>query len=193
MTDPGGPVGPGRLILVAGPSGAGKDTLIDGVRTLCATEHDVVFPRRLVTRVPSTAEQHDHLDDDAFDRAAKRGDFAFWWQAHGLKYAIPRSIDDDIRAGRAVVCNVSRTIVSQARERYANVEAVLITAPTDRLAARLTARSRSSDGAIVERLRRNEELAHFAADHVIENIGPSESGVVALLGIIRQKVAVLGS
>ena len=46
-------------------------------------------------------------------RAGRRpGDFAFWWEAHGLKYALPAAIDDDIRAGRTVVCNVSRGIVT---------------------------------------------------------------------------------
>ena len=130
-------IGPGRLVLVVGPSGAGKDTLIGGDRSLCAGDPGVVFPRRVVTRPPCSAEDNDCMSVGQFDRAQAHGSFALWWAAHGNKYGIPVSIDADIRAGRTVVCNTSRTILVEARRRYANVMAVLVTAPPDVLAARL--------------------------------------------------------
>ena len=40
-------IGPGRLVLVAGPSGAGKDTLIAHARAACRNDATVVFPRRM--------------------------------------------------------------------------------------------------------------------------------------------------
>src|SRR3954469_18371914 len=54
------------------------------------------------------------------------------------------------------VCNVSRTVVSVVRRRYAHVMTILVTAPTDILAARLAARDRASDSSLSERLRRND-------------------------------------
>ena len=96
-------VGPGRLILVVGASGVGKDTLIVGARAACAAEPSVVFPRRVVTRAATAAEDHDSISEEAFRRAAAAGDFALWWEAHGLCYGIPSTITDDIRAGRRVV------------------------------------------------------------------------------------------
>ena len=111
----GGRIGPGRLVLVVGPSGAGKDTLIALARDQCAGDAMVVFPRRIVTRPPSGSEDHDSVSPSAFDRAAGQGAYAFWWEAHGLKYALSAAIDAELRAGKTVVCNVSRAVVSALR------------------------------------------------------------------------------
>src|SRR5215475_3189894 len=145
-------IGPGRFVLIVGPSGAGKDTLIAGARAACADAAKVAFPRRVVTRAISDAEDHDSLDVADFDRAVKDGKFALWWEAHGHKYGIPSSADLAIRAGSVVVINVSRAIVSTVRRRYAHVEAVLVTAPLNVLALRLGRRSRGTDGSIAERI-----------------------------------------
>ena len=178
------PIGPGRLVLVVGPSGAGKDTVIAGTKAACSSSADIVFPRRVVTRSASVAEDHDTLTDDAFDHAVGNGSFAFWWQAHGLKYAIWRSADDDVRFGRTVVCNVSRGIVPNLRMRYARVDAVLITAPVNVLSARLAGRARETGGTLVKRLERNDTFTEFRADYVIENTSAPEAAVQMLLGVI---------
>jgi len=114
-----GLIGPGRLVVVVGPSGAGKDTLIACARVRLAGDPTVVFPLRIVTRTASAAEHHRTISDGDFATAAEQGVFAFWWEAHGLKYALPAGIDDDIRPGRTVVCNVSRGIVAALRRRRA--------------------------------------------------------------------------
>ena len=110
---------------------------------------------------------------------------AFWWQAHGLKYGIPASIDDDIRAGRTVICNVSRAIVDDLRARYANVDAVLVTAPAAVLAARLAGRARGSDGPLEQRLKRSDAFAGFRADCTINNDGTQSEAVRRLLRAIE--------
>jgi ribose 1,5-bisphosphokinase len=183
-------IGPGRLVLVVGPSGAGKDTLIDGVRAACRHDGGIVFPRRVITRLSSAAEDHDTMPDAAFDQAANGGAFALWWTAHGLKYGIPATIDDDIRAGRTVVCNVSRTVIGRARERYACVTVALVTAPQDILAARLRERGRGSDGSIMDRVQRSVSTnSELNADVVIENIGTVESAAGTLLRVVSRRSA----
>jgi ribose 1,5-bisphosphokinase len=179
-------IGPGRLVLVVGPSGAGKDTLIAGARAACAGDGSVIFPRRVVTRAATASEDHDTVSDDAFRQAAAAVGFALWWEAHGLCYGIPAAIDADIHAGRTIVCNVSRTIAAPARERYAAVTAVLVTAPPDVLQARLAARERGSDGDLAARIARSAVVdGGFDADVVIENISAPEIGVRRLLELIR--------
>jgi ribose 1,5-bisphosphokinase len=178
-------IGPGRLVLIVGPSGAGKDTLIAGAKAACAADPGVVFPRRIVTRPASDAEDHDSLETYDFDCAVKNARLAFWWEAHGQKYGIPCEADHHIRAGRVVVSNVSRAIVADIRGRYACVDAVLVTAPADILATRLARRSRQTDGLVAERIRRSAAFGGFRPDHVIETTGTPEAAVQQLLGIIR--------
>jgi ribose 1,5-bisphosphokinase len=184
-TTPTNLIGPGRFVLIVGPSGAGKDTLIAGARTACADAANVGFPRRVVTRAISDAEDHDSLDVADFDRAVKDGKFALWWEAHGHKYGIPSSVDVAIRAGSVVVTNVSRAIVSAVRRRYAHVETVLVTAPPNVLTSRLTCRLRQTDGSVIERVKRNDLYNNFRADHVIETTGAPELAVQQLLQVIR--------
>jgi ribose 1,5-bisphosphokinase len=179
-------IGPGRLVLVVGPSGAGKDTLISGARLACTEDETVVFPRRVVTRPSSTAEDHDSIDLEDFNRATANGAFALWWDAHGHRYGIPRSVNDDIRAGRTVVCNVSRSIVNLARARYAIASVVLITAPQHVLEARLASRERPSDGDLERRIARSVDSGlSCEADFVIQNVAPPSVGIRRLISVIR--------
>ena len=177
-------IGPGRLIVVVGPSGAGKDTLLGLARTECASDGDIVFARRVVTREASSFEDNEQLSHDAFGAALARGDFAMHWEAHGHRYGLPRSIDDDIRAGRTVVANVSRTVIAPARLAYASVVVVSITAPADVLAQRLAMRARNSDGALEDRLQR--KVADGATpDETIVNLSSAEFHARQLVQIIR--------
>lgn len=178
-------IGPGRLVLVVGPSGAGKDTILNGARAAFATDKTVVFARRVVTRPHDRNEDHDSLDEARFAAAVRDGAFALSWDAHGLRYGVRREIDDEIRAGHTVVSNVSRGVVATARMRYAHVTATLVTAPEHILAARLAARSRATDASLDERLGRNNLYSEFAADVVIVNEGDVDDSVKAFEELLR--------
>jgi ribose 1,5-bisphosphokinase len=179
-------IGPGRLILVVGPSGAGKDTLIDGARSACIRDPMVAFPRRVITRPSSLSENNATVSEDSFIRLMADGEFALSWDAHCHRYGIPSLIDDDIRAGRTVVCNVSRTVLGHARRRYALVTVVLVTAPPHILQARVAHRARPSDGEIRPRIARSANLAnHCSPDVVISNTGRPSIGIRRLLNVIN--------
>jgi ribose 1,5-bisphosphokinase len=176
-------IGPGRLILVVGPSGAGKDTLLGLARAACADTDRIVFPRRWVTREASKFEDNEAITPEAFRLARGRGDFAVHWEAHGHGYGLPRAIDDDIRAGRTVIANVSRGVVEATRDGYADVTVVSITAPPEVLAERLAGRARTSDGQLTERLGRVVEAA--TPDVTIVNVGNAEDHARELVRIIK--------
>ena len=178
-------IGPGRLILVVGPSGAGKDTLIGLARAACADDRSVVFARRVVTRKASSFEDNEQISPDAFRQARIRGDFAVHWEAHGHGYGLTRAIDDELRSGRTVVANVSRTVIDAARRAYANVTVVSITAPPEVLSRRLAARARNSDGRIEDRLNRAVADPAAVPDLTIVNVGGAEDHARELVRIIK--------
>ena len=178
-----GRIGPGKLVLVVGPSGAGKDTLLGLARAACAEDGTIVFPRRVVTREASNSEDNEQMSPDAFREALAQGKFAMNWEAHGHCYALRREIDDDIRAGRTVVVNVSRTVVCDIRKAYTDVAVVSITAPSDVLAERLAMRARGSDGRIEQRLSRTVDEA--APDTTIVNVSSAEFHARQLVRAIK--------
>ncbi len=180
-----GKLGPGRLVLVVGPSGAGKDTLLDHARMACAKNPEIVFVRRVVTRAASAFEDNEAMTPQAFGKAVAQGAFAAHWGAHGNRYGLRRDLDDEIRAGRTAVANVSRAAIGDLRARYANTVVVLVTAPPEVLAERLAGRARSSDGPVDARLNRVVDEAALAPDITISNTGPVSEGAAVLLAAIR--------
>jgi ribose 1,5-bisphosphokinase len=183
-------IGPGHFVLVVGPSGAGKDTVLTLVRAAMRHDDRIVFPRRVITRVADGAEDHDSLTDAQFEQAIADGAFCVWWSAHGHQYGIPIAADDAIRAGSTVICNVSRGVVTSQRRRYANVTVVLVTAPIDVLEQRLAARRRSSDGDLAKRIARADVAEwQVPADVIIDNVDTSADAAGKLIDALRMRCA----
>lgn len=168
------------LVLVVGPSGAGKDTLMAGARAALVGDTRIRFVRRAITR-PAEAggEDHDPVAPDAFARARAAGAYALAWEAHGLGYGIPADIAADLDAGRVVVANVSRTVIAEAAARMP-VTVLEITAAPEVLAQRLATRGRETVADITARLARQVPIPAGVAVHRIENTGTAEQGIEAV-------------
>ncbi|WP_191991890.1 phosphonate metabolism protein/1,5-bisphosphokinase (PRPP-forming) PhnN [Methylobacterium mesophilicum] len=173
---------PGCLVLVVGPSGAGKDTLIRLARAALADDPRYVFPRRLVTRPPSADEDNAEIDEAAFAAGHAAGRFTLSWRAHGLGYALPAEAGVLAARGHVVVCNVSRRVVAQARAAIPRVSVVEITAPAEILARRLEARGRAEDGDLAARLAREGQVD---ADLSLVNVGAPQTAADRLIAHLR--------
>jgi phosphonate metabolism protein PhnN/1,5-bisphosphokinase (PRPP-forming) len=172
------------LVLVVGPSGAGKDTLLDSVRAMLVGRADVRFARREITR-PETPGGEAHLPIDHATFAARRdaGGYALWWEAHGLAYGISADIAADLASGVTVVASVSRAVIADAAARFP-IRVVEITAPPAVLAARLAGRAREGAEDIARRLQRSVALPAGVEVVTVMNDGTVAEGAGRLLAAL---------
>lgn len=174
------------LVLVVGPSGVGKDTLLIGARAVLAGDKRFRFVRREITR-PADAggEEHDPVDPESFELRREAGAYALWWEAHGLRYGVPSDIVFDLEAGRVVVVNVSRATIARAAGRFA-VQVVEVTAPAELVAQRLARRGRESGAELARRLARQVEIPPGVKVERISNDTDPQQAVARLVAVLQR-------
>lgn len=142
----------GQLVYVVGPSGSGKDSIIQSL----ANRAGVTIMRRVITRVTDNmCEDSDSVDIETFEQMEAQGKFSMSWQANGLSYGIPLSMDEHLRAGQVVVVNGSRKYCETLYKHYPDALVVLVTVEPSLLKQRLQQRKRESELEIEKRLQRN--------------------------------------
>ncbi|WP_339638161.1 phosphonate metabolism protein/1,5-bisphosphokinase (PRPP-forming) PhnN [uncultured Sulfitobacter sp.] len=173
----------GRFIAVVGPSGVGKDSVM---AALAKAQPDLFLARRAITR-PGEAggEDFDGISEAAFLRLEAEGAFALSWAAHGLHYGIPIAVEMALAEGRDVLANLSRSMLTEAKMRFARFEVLSLTASPDVLADRLWSRGRETEAEITARLARAD---HALPDHIaaigIDNSGPLKQTVAQALAAL---------
>ncbi|MEM6890194.1 MAG: phosphonate metabolism protein/1,5-bisphosphokinase (PRPP-forming) PhnN [Pseudomonadota bacterium] len=142
----------GRFIAVVGPSGVGKDTVMEA---LAASMPSLTIARRTITRPSDVGgETFNSVSPAEFAALKSDGAFALDWAAHGLQYAIPASIDADLKRGGDVLANLSRSVLVAAGRRFEWQMVMSLTARPEALRARLMARGRETAADIEARLSR---------------------------------------
>lgn len=177
----------GRLIGVVGPSGAGKDSLMNA---LVALHSDFGLVRRVITRPPELGgEDYDAVTEDEFERMAREGRFCVNWRAHGLRYGIPDAVRVRIAKGEQLLVNLSRDVLIDVASVFPGVTVLNVTASRETLAARLSARGRESEEDIARRLERaSHPSPPGLAVLTVSNDGALEDAVdeaIALLQPVR--------
>ncbi|KPA90142.1 phosphonate metabolism protein/1,5-bisphosphokinase (PRPP-forming) PhnN [Pseudomonas sp. RHF3.3-3] len=178
----------GRLIYLIGPSGSGKDSLLDAARDDLA-QHGCRIVRRVITRSAEAVGEAAHgVSAEQFAAMREQGAFAMSWEANGLSYGIPVEIDQWLADGLDVLVNGSRGYLPQARQRYPDLLAVLLTVDQAVLRERLLERRRESPAEIEARLARNAAFTLGAGDDpslvLLDNSGPIRQTVTRLFALI---------
>ncbi len=177
----------GKLFLVVGPSGVGKDSLLEFARIRLAHVENIRFVRRTITRpADSGGEVHDAISEESFLAEKERGGFAVSWCAHGLHYGIPANVRAFVEAGGTAIANGSRHALPHFYQAFASLAIVSIVAKPEILAARLRLRGRESEADIQARLERpHADYSGFGDVFEIDNSGALEVAGERLVAIIE--------
>ena len=183
----------GRLVYVMGPSGAGKDSLLDMLRHMFCGQ-PVAFPRRYITRPASAGgERHIPISPEQFRDLEKQGYFSLHWASHGFLYGIAASTDTVLESGVSLIVNGSRAAFPQALSRYPDLIPVLVTVPPEILRERLVMRGRESGEELEERLKAafrpvpEENAVPFWIR--LDNSGPLEQNARTLTKELKKALA----
>lgn len=166
----------GTWVIVCGPSGVGKDSVLAWTRDALAQHPRVCFSRRLVTRADAADESVSAEDLQALRR---QGRLAWHWEANGLAYGVRADYAQRVATGGIVVVNGSREH-AQGLGARPDVRCVLLSADEAQLRERLLQRGREDRSRIEARLARNDALAQPRADRVIRNEGGLAAAGAAL-------------
>jgi guanylate kinase len=165
----------GRLIVIAGPSGVGKGSV---VKRLLATDPEALaLSVSATTRAPRRAELdgRDYLfiDEGTFRGLVDRGEMLEWADVFGNLYGTPTAtVDQHLRSGHDVVLEIDVQGAAQVRERAPEALLIFLAPPSlEDLERRLRGRGTESEDRIEERLERAAwEMAQATwFDHVVVN------------------------
>jgi ribose 1,5-bisphosphokinase len=174
----------GTLFLIVGNSGSGKDSLIKEVLSNWPeNKRSLRVPQRYITRPPHETEPFISVTPVEFAELDSQGMFCLKWRSYDMDYGVPTEICEWLRAGDNVLVNVSRNIISEAREKFHNMKLIFVYVPLEVSEERLITRHRESeeDAVFQERLERARQLQEQPdADFIVDNSGPLEIGTEKL-------------
>lgn len=147
----------GCMIVVVGPSGAGKDSLMALAASHLVARPDISFVQRMVTRSRDAGgEAHQPVSPEEFETKAAASDFSVFWRAHGHGYGVPAATIESVQSGQHLVVNGSRAALADFAAVYPSLAVIHVTADRDCLISRLAARGRETADEIRARLDRPE-------------------------------------
>ncbi len=155
----------GFLIVLSGPSGAGKNTVMNAV---VPTIPNISYSVSVTTRPPRSGEQEGadyfFVDDKTFDKLIDADELLEWAVFCGYRYGTPKSfVAEQTGNGKTVILDVDIQGAVQIRQRDPQAVLVFLLPPTwEELQRRLRARGKDAEETIRKRLEHSFiELKHI--------------------------------
>jgi guanylate kinase len=162
---------PGKLIVLTGPSGVGKGTLM---RSLLQRHPELYYSVSVTTRSPRPGEingkNYYFISRSKFEQLIAQGEFLEWAEFAGNYYGTPReAVLNQVQSGKLVVLEIELAGARQIRTSFPSVLSIFILPPSfEELERRIRDRGQDTPEAIARRLHRAQEELQAADEFDIK-------------------------
>ncbi len=178
----------GILIVMSGPSGAGKGTLCQCLREQITVQYSI----SATTRAPRTGEVHGvnyfFMEREDFEKKIEENGFVEWAEVYGNYYGTPREyVEEKLQLGQDVMLEIDPQGAKAVKKQMPNAVLVFVMPPSfQELEKRIRGRGTESEEQIIKRLSCAVDEINMlnAYDYVIVNDNIEEA-VVDLRAIIN--------
>lgn len=165
----------GRLIVIAGPSGVGKGSVVR--RLLDGDPEGLAYSVSVKTRAPRADERHGReyyfVSEPEFDRMVESDELLEWAPFVDHRSGTPRGfVDESLAAGRDVILEIDVKGAEQVAAQISDAVLIFLAPPSmDELERRLRGRGTEDDERIAKRLETAawEMTQRGWFDHVVVN------------------------
>lgn len=161
----------GKLIVLTGPSGVGKGTLM---RSLLQRHPELYYSVSATTRAPRPGEvdgkNYYFISRSKFEQLVAQGEFLESAEFAGNYYGTPReAVLNQVQSGKLVVLEIELEGARQIRASFPQALSIFILPPSfEELERRIRERGQDSQEAIARRLKRAKEEIQAAEEFDIQ-------------------------
>jgi guanylate kinase len=166
-------MGKGKLIVLTGPSGVGKGTLL---RSLLQRHPELCVSVSATTRAPRAGEldgkEYYFTSRNTFEQMVADGELLEWAEFAGNLYGTPLApVQDQISDGKWVILEIELEGARQVRQHFPDALRIFILPPSlDELEHRIRSRGQDPEEAIARRLQRAREEIDAASEFDVQII-----------------------
>ncbi len=182
----------GQAVVIMGPTGSGKGTLIKRIlKEITAIEHTVSVTTRKPRGNEIDGREYYFWSDSQFKETIKAGDFLEWAEFANFKYGTLKSeIVPRLQSGKVVIVEIELQGVEQLLKLLPrdNVTIIYVDAGDwEVMRARAIARARITEADLEKRYKRFliESKAKNKANHIIDNSGSLDTALTQLRAVFH--------
>ena len=158
----------GNLIILSGPSGVGKGTILSALMT---DYDDIHYSISATTRKPRSGEKDGNdyyfMSEDKFKSLVEKDEFLEWAKVHNNYYGTPKKyVEENLDQGEDVILEIDIQGAHQIKEKYPEGVFIFLLPPSlEELKSRIYQRGTETEKAIKTRLKNAKKEMSTVEDY----------------------------